>query len=187
MKLTLLNDAKLDAIRNRLGSLEGVPGDLAELGVYRGGVGRLMAKTCPTRTVRLFDTFTGIPWDGYSPEDDGHHPGEFAASLHEVREALSDCPNVVFHPGLFPGTAAGERFALVHLDADLYESTRAGLAWFWPRLSDGGCIVLDDWRWPYCRGVERAVREFVADKSPTLVESAPYQLTIGKTWSPQSS
>lgn len=177
---SLLSDAKLDAIRRACDQIEGVTGDLAELGVYRGGVGRLMAKRFPKRTVRLFDTFTGIPWDGYDPAKDRHRPGEFACSLDEVRAWLSDCPNVIFHPGLFPLTAAGERFAMVHLDADLFASTRAGLKWFWPRLSVGGCLVLDDWRWPMCPGVEQAVGQFFTGADHRFDESAPNQLTVWK-------
>jgi O-methyltransferase len=180
-KLTLLSDAKLRALWDVCGAVAGVPGDCAELGVYRGGVGRLMSLRCPTRTVRLFDTFTGIPWDGYDVAEDGHRPGEFAADYFEVRQALADRPNVVLHPGLFPGTATGESFAVVHLDADLYASTKAGLEWFWPRLSVGGAITLDDWRWRMCPGVERAVGEFFADKpGAKMLDTAEFQLTVFK-------
>ncbi len=181
MNGTQLSPPKLRGILTACDAIATVPGDLAELGVYRGGVGRMMAKRFPTRTVRLFDTFTGIPWDGYDPAKDRHRPGEFACSLDEVRAALSGFPNVVFHPGLFPLTAAGERFALVHLDADLYASTLAGLEWFWPRLSAGGCIVLDDWKWKACPGVEMAVNEFFAARTGyRFDESAAYQLTVWK-------
>jgi hypothetical protein len=180
---TLLNAAKLDAIRRACARIDAadVPGDLAELGVYRGGVARALAERFPARTVRLFDTFTGIPWDGYDPDKDRHRPGEFACPMDLVKDLLAGLSNVSFHPGLFPGTAAGERFALVHLDADLYASTLAGLEWFWPRLSVGGCVVLDDWKWHYCPGVEIAVREFFSLRTDHQSEdSAGHQLTVWK-------
>jgi O-methyltransferase len=144
-------------------------------------VSRLLSLACPARTVHLFDTFTGIPWDGYDVGIDGHRPGEFAAPMGEVREYLSDRPNVAYHPGLFPGTAVDGVFALVHLDADLYASTLAGLSWFWPRLSVGGAIVLDDWHWQFCAGVDKAVAEFFAGRTDAVFrESAPHQLAVIK-------
>jgi O-methyltransferase len=175
---TQIAQPKLVALAATLDAVAGVAGDLAELGVYRGGVARLLATSCPARTVHLFDTFTGIPWDGYDVGLDRHQPGEFSTRLNDVCEYLADCPNVSFHPGLFPGTATGDRFAFVHLDADLYASTWAGLAYFWPRLSPGGAVVLDDWRWPWCPGVAKAVADYFGAKPPTLSETAPYQLTI---------
>ncbi len=177
---TLLSEAKLRALWDVACSLGGVAGDLAELGVCRGGVARLLATACPDRTVHLFDTFAGIP-ETRDPSIDWHRPGEFAAGIAEVRESLADLPNVTFHPGLFPKTAAGERFALVHLDADLYASTRDGLEWFWPRLSVSGAIVLDDYNWKFCRGVSLAVTQFFAVRGGAeFVESAENQLTVVK-------
>lgn len=181
---SLLCPARQRAITDAVASLHGVPGDLAELGVYRGGLSRVLSLAAPDRTVHLFDTFTGLPWDAYADGVDKHRPGEFAASLFDVREYLADRPNVAYHPGLFPGTTVGLdglTFALVHLDADLYASTAAGLAWFWPRLSVGGCLILDDWHWAMCPGVERAVNEFMAGRTDAETrESAPHQLTITK-------
>jgi O-methyltransferase len=173
---TLLVRPKLDAIWSQLQSAP--PGDLAELGVYKGGVCRLMAET--GRTVYAFDTFTGMPRDGYDPAMDWHKPGDFADG-RDTLEYLSAFPNVRPVPGLFPATAVDSAFAIVHLDADLYASTLAGLEWFWPRVVNGGSIVLDDWDWQYCRGVEKAVKEYFGGRSDTqLIVSAPNQLTVKK-------
>ena len=51
---------------------------------------------------------------------------------------------------------------LVHLDADLYESTKDCLAYFAPRIPPGGVIVLDDYDAPNCPGVRLAAEEFLA-------------------------
>jgi len=49
-------------------------------------------------------------------------------------------------------------FAFVHLDADLYEPTRNGLEFFYPRVSSGGIILIHDYNaWPGCR---KAVDKF---------------------------
>lgn len=181
MNRTLLSKEKIAALKSALAKVERVDGDLAELGVYRGGVAHLLATTYPERTVHLFDTFAGIPANGMAC--DGHKQGEYAADEADVRQYLADCPNVAFHVGVFPETAMGERFALVHLDADLYASTKAGLEWFWPRLSPGGCLVLDDWQWRMCPGVEWAVAEYFAFKGKAEArfrDSAENQLTVWK-------
>lgn len=67
-------------------------------------------------------------------------------------------------PGYFPETATGveDRFAFVSLDVDLYEPTRAGLQWFYERLSPGGYIFVHDYNNQRYLGVRKAVDEFVA-------------------------
>jgi len=73
---------------------------------------------------------------------------------------------VFFHVGYFPDSVPesvkGQSFAFVHLDADLFEPTMAGLSFFYPRLSIGGLIVVHDFNaWA---GARKAVDEFCADK-----------------------
>jgi O-methyltransferase len=74
--------------------------------------------------------------------------------------------NVIAHAGRFPATITPEieriEFAFVHLDADLFEPTMAGLEFFYPRVPAGGVIVIHDYNaWP---GARRAVDEFCAGK-----------------------
>lgn len=157
----------------------GIPGSVAELGVYQGGSARFLATSFPERRVILFDTFAGIPFKG---ENDWHKPGDFGdTSLESVQAYLSDCPNVEFAPGLFPETAQpykDEQFAFVYLDADQYQSTVDGLFFFWPRMAHGGVIALDDYEWPNCPGVARALREF-GEKVHTFKE-VPYLAYLRK-------
>lgn len=176
---TLLNPSKIAALVDVLTKCKDLPGDLAELGVYRGGFAKVMALHSPGKIVRLFDTFEGIP--DHEESDAFHETGEFACPLAEVQRYLADCPNVVFHPGRFPTTAFGEAFSVVHLDADLYQSTLDGLRFFWPKVTAGGAIVLDDWNWRFCEGVTRAVGDFFAgDSSPRREVIAENQLILWK-------
>ena len=49
-------------------------------------------------------------------------------------------------------------FSFVHLDADLFEPTKNGLEFFYPRVSSEGIILIHDYNaWPGCR---KAVDEF---------------------------
>jgi hypothetical protein len=157
-------------------------GDFAELGVYRGGTARLLAKTCPQKRLCLFDTFSGMP--AVDPSIDAHRQGDFAdAKLDEVKLRLSDCPRVEFFPGFFPETAspvANRSFAMVYVDADIYQSTKDALAFFFPRLVPGGVMLFDDYGSASCQGVELAIREFVAQEATSPIITAVDQCALFK-------
>lgn len=146
-------------------------GQIAEIGVYRGGTARLLARTVEGmgRTVHLFDTFAGMPET--DPVRDLHRAGDFAeTSLDEVRAFLAGSPNVRFHPGFFPQTAGpvrDERFSFVHVDVDIYQSVRDCCEFFYPRLLPGGVMIFDDYGFLSCPGAKLAVDEFFADKPET--------------------
>jgi len=160
-----------------------LPGAMAEVGVYRGGTARLLARACPQKALHLFDTFSGMPQA--DPSLDRHHQGDFAdTSLAEVKEYLADCPRLHFHPGLFPASAASlppQPYALVYLDVDLYHSTKDGLEYFYPMLVKGGAIVCDDYEWKGCPGVKKALDEFLAGKPEKVFVTARYQCAIIKS------
>jgi len=148
-----------------------LPGDMAELGVWKGGSARTLVDAAPDKKLHLFDTFTGLP------EPSEHDPHLTAsmfndASEEAVRDALQGF-NVEFYVGEFPGTLTPQledtEFCLVHLDADLYEPTKAALEFFWPRLMPGGAVVLDDYNHPRCTGVNKAVDEFFRQEGVQFV------------------
>lgn len=159
-------------------SVRKLEGDIAELGVAYGGSAMLLSKICPDKTIHLFDTFQGLPTPGQS--DPLFRQGEFASPLSYVKGVLKG-KKCVFHEGYFPETAspvAGHVFALVHLDADLYQSTRDGLAFFYPRMVAGGCIVGHDYG--LAKGVRDAFDEFFADKRESVVELSGNQCLVVK-------
>jgi len=141
-------------------------GDVAEVGVYKGGTARLLAVSLPHKTLHLFDTFAGMPLTNVA--FDKHLAGEFSdTSLAAVQERLKDCRNVYFYAGLFPATSAPieqTKFSLVHVDADIYDSVRACCDFFYPRLEKGAVMVFDDYGFPTCPGARKAVDEFFAAK-----------------------
>jgi O-methyltransferase len=48
----------------------------------------------------------------------------------------------------------------VFIDTDLYQPIYEGLYWFYPRLSHGGFIVVDDYNWNDYPGARKAVGDF---------------------------
>jgi O-methyltransferase len=154
-------------------------GEVAEVGVYKGGTARLLALSLPHKTVHLFDTFAGMP--ATNAAFDEHHAGDFSdTSLVAVQQRLKDCHNVHFYAGLFPATSGPveqSNFSLVHIDADIYDSVRACCAFFYPRLEKDAVMLFDDYGFPTCPGARKAVDEFFQDK-PEI----PFYLPTGQCW-----
>lgn len=149
-----------------------IPGAFAELGVYKGLTARLIHHYAPERVLHLFDTFAGFTERARAAEfkntGDKIVASQFAdTSLERVqRHIRQKNGNVHYHPGYFPESIPAalqrESFAFVHLDADLYEPTFAGLEFFYPRVTANGILLIHDYNsWP---GARKAVDDFFADK-----------------------
>lgn len=161
---TMVGVRRLDNVRACVEDVlaRGVPGDLIETGVWRGGTtvfmrGILAAHGDTERRVWVADSFQGLPAPdpGRYPLDagDGLHKVDFlAVSEDEVRAVFSRYglldEQVRFVPGWFRDTLpplARERFAVVRLDGDMYESTIVALESLYPALSPGGYLIVDDY------------------------------------------
>jgi hypothetical protein len=160
----------------------GIPGDLIETGVWRGGAtifmrGVLKAFNVVDRVVWVADSFEGLPEpDGERfPLEAQAHCGKvmkrvynnFAVSMDEVQQnfrayGLLD-QQARFLKGWFKDTlpeAPIRTLSIMRLDGDYYESTWDSLVNLYDKLSIGGYAIVDDYgedTWTYCR---RAVDEF---------------------------
>jgi O-methyltransferase len=65
-----------------------------------------------------------------------------------------------------PGSAP-ERIALLRLDTDWYESTKHELEHLYPRLAEGGVLIIDDYG--HWEGARRAVDEYFGAQAPRLL------------------
>jgi O-methyltransferase len=168
---TMIGVRRLDNVRCLAQRVidEGIPGDFAEAGIWRGGCcilmrGILAAYAIEDRKVYAIDSFQGLPppRPEVFPHDEGMNLqvfAELAVSLDQVkanfaRYGLLD-DQVIFVKGAFqdtlPSLDAGP-FALLRLDGDLYESTYVALQALYPKLSPGGFVILDDVNYlPSCR------------------------------------
>jgi O-methyltransferase len=132
----------------------------------------------PARGLWLFDSFQGLPpasaKDGDKAQD---RQGTCLGSEQNVRRLMGALGiaesrlHVVkgWFEDTFP-TVQIERIALLHIDADWYESVRLSLERFYDAVAPGGFVVLDDYgHWLGCR---HAVDEFFAQRrlQPELVE-----------------
>ena len=147
-----------------------------------------MHKLVKDPILHLFDTFEGFPASDLREESGkaaGYTTQHFAdTSADKIRAKFSKSPNVFIHQGYFPDTAVGledVKFALVSMDADLEKPTRAGLEFFYPRLTPGGVILIHDYNadWP---GLMKAVDDFCKNipESPVPAPDADSTIMIVK-------
>ena len=151
---------------------QGISGDVAELGVFRGDFAALINAAFPDRTIHLFDTFEGFRVEDVGIEQEQGlsraKTGDFSDTAQELVAAkLPHGEKAVFHRGWFPDTFRGcekTTFAFVSIDADLYAPTAAALPLFWERLSPGGVLLVHDVNSTQFSGAGKAVRKFCAEK-----------------------
>jgi len=163
----------LELVSRRIARL---PGAAAELGVYRGGFASCINALMPGRRLYLFDTFEGFESSEAMREQrqgrlsEGVFEAHKNTSLNKVMGLMPHPESVQPMPGYFPESLNGleDVFAFVSLDADLEESTLAGLEYFVPRMVKGGCIFLHDYNSHAFTGVKRALERYEQSHGLTL-------------------
>ena len=170
----------------------GIEGALTECGVWRGGSMMAVALTLirlgvTDRELYLYDTFAGMtepgaadvssPYDGYSLQRRWRRRrgrGWASVPAESVRENLESTGYPPERIHLVAGkveetlpASAPERIALLRLDTDWYESTRHELIHLYPRLSERGVLIVDDYG--HYEGARRAVDEYFADAGERLL------------------
>ena len=168
-----------------------VPGDILEFGVFAGASLALLAHAQREhphglpRRVLGFDSFKGLPathdphpvWrDGAFAVNHWWHPtlavgAPVTPGVVDDLFRACDLPAPTIVDGLFADTVRQvvprdvTAAAVVHLDCDLYESTRDALAGVADVLQDGTMLLFDDWFLYHGhpeRGEARAFHEFLA-------------------------
>ncbi|MDM7998660.1 MAG: TylF/MycF/NovP-related O-methyltransferase [Dehalococcoidia bacterium] len=165
-------------------------GDFAECGVYKGGSAFLIAWSLAQngaterRWFHVFDTFQGMP-PSANADPSGIKQGRFGdTSLSAVQEYLKEFPFVRFHHGYIPTTldpVKDRRFAFVHIDVDLYQTTKDCLDSFCDRIVPGRVMIFDDCGWAvFTDSEKRAVDEFLANKREVPVSLRSGQCIVIK-------
>ncbi|HEX7302894.1 class I SAM-dependent methyltransferase [Lentzea sp.] len=122
-------------------SLLETDGMVLEFGVYTGTTLKIIANAADGREVYGFDSFTGLPEDWRT----GFEAGAFGL------EQLPDVPGAELIAGWFddtlPGFAAEHPgpVAFLHVDCDLYSSTKTVLEHVGSRLRTGSVVLFDEY------------------------------------------
>lgn len=166
-----------------------IPGDLVECGVWKGGSAMAMAMTLvrrgdTSRQVYLYDTFTGMTppekedqdFNGTTAEkllvqDPDNYRCE--ASMEEVSANMSNTGYPASQINLIKGpveetipSIIPEKIALLRLDTDWLASTRHEMIHLFPRLVQGGIIIIDDYG--HWKGSRQAVDEYLSEHNIRL-------------------
>lgn len=169
-------DVRLAALRLMIEEIKRreIPGEMAELGVYKGELAKEMNRLLPKKRLYLFDTFEGFDKKDIVIEKE---MGSVRAaerdfsdtSMEEVRAKLPYAEQAVFCKGYFPESLSEAgilpKFALVSLDPDLYEPVYQGLRIFYPLLSTGGMILIHDYNSMQFPGVKKAVDRYCREEN----------------------
>lgn len=168
----------------------GIPGDIVECGVWKGGCSMAMALTLEalgdrTRSLYLYDTYDD-GWPEGGPDDvmtdgttahelwlaavaRGENPDTLFAKHDQVAAAMKSTgyPMEKVHlvkgkvEETIPGTMP-DKIALLRLDTDWYESTRHEFLHLYPRLAPGGVLIVDDYGlW---QGSRKATDEYFSEQ-----------------------
>jgi O-methyltransferase len=171
---TLLDYQRLSLLRAAVRCCRNLEGEFIEFGTYRGGSAAVIGQELrrSDKVLHLCDSFKGLPPP--SAPDNYHTEGDFdeTSEARVVSGLRSLGVHAQTHVGFFHETLphlSNCRFALAHIDVDLYESVNQCLTFCYPRMTPGGIIILDDYGSPTCMGAKTAVDEFFADRLETVV------------------
>lgn len=157
-----------------------VKGCVVECGVWRGGMSAAVSSIMPNKTFYLFDSFEGLP---EVQEVDGvaaalwqkNKKGEsyFDNCRAEINEAEA-AMNIVgaeykivkgWFADTLPNYSFNESISVLRLDGDWYESTMDCLISLYPKVAEGGLIIIDD----YCvwDGCTKAIHDYFSKNQIT--------------------
>jgi|688.fasta_scaffold107996_3 O-methyltransferase len=172
-----------------------IPGDVVETGVWRGGAVIFMVKylqylsdvvffynderrITPKRHVVACDSFMGLPKPGAadvmfnlahaSTFDFGYLKVDKAAFLENLQAFNIKHTDLTVLEGWFKDTLhhMPNGISLLRMDGDYYESTMTTLELLYDKVSPGGVILIDDYRWWI--GCKQAVHDFFKKRNLVL-------------------
>ncbi len=158
-----------------------INGSVVECGTWRGGM--IAGTACVlgnNRCYYLYDSFEGLPdakpVDGkkalnwQANKESENYYNNCTADEEDAKHAMtrSGADSVVIKKGWFSQTLPsydGGEIAVLRLDGDWYESTMDCLNYLFPKVTEGGLIIIDDY-YTYA-GCSRAVHDYLAQHKRT--------------------
>lgn len=161
-------------------------GDFIETGTWAGGhailMGYLLSKYNSNKKIFIFDTFSGMPKpmsnevrisDNVKANTiiNQNMFNKCIYSLADLEKNIKsfglNLDRFFFVKGKTQDTLkkfkAIKHVAFVRMDTDWYESTKAEIEFFWPKLIRHGVVIIDDYA--YWSGQKRAIDEYFSKKN----------------------
>lgn len=180
-----------------------LPGDIVELGVFRGlslmsfaNFSEIYNIGDRTKTIYGFDNFKGFTEVGQEDGPDyeqhqktigGFNPEVFYEELKEVIEIFDEDrfagwkPRIKLEIGNIEETVPefaiknpGLRISLLHFDVDMYKPTKVALETLFPLVVKGGVVVFDEYGILEWSGESKAVDEYF-DGTEYIIKKFPWQ------------
>lgn len=131
-------------------------GDYVECGVYRGFLSKaimtyLSFENMTDRQFYLFDTYDGLVAEMVSEEDTAAHRQDYEDCYEFVKKSFAEYSNVNIIRGPVPDTLSSaniSKVAYLSIDMNCTQPEVDALEFFWPLLSSGAVVVLDDYGFP---------------------------------------
>lgn len=203
-RLTYLSPEKLKSLISFIKqvNINGVEGNVMEMGIALGGSGIVLASYMGERAFYGYDVFGLIPPPNDADGEDAHrrfqtikegksrglksdvYYGYRDNLLDEVRGNFSrygyaeDGSRINLVPGLFEDTLShdGPPIALAHIDCDWHDPVKLCLERLGPRISVGGFIVLDDYN-DY-EGCRKATDNFLKQAPFEIITLKPHAVLM---------
>ena len=164
-------------------SVQHIPGDIAECGVWRGYSSFAIASALKNTPKHLhgFDSFEGLSHPAIEDRVNEDHMYKWKRHDLAVEQAVAEKnlqsikEMVSLYKGWIPerfSEVAEKTFCFVHIDVDLYQPTKESVEFFYERLSPGGVLICDDYGASICPGAKQAMDEF-AEKIGRVVWHLP--------------
>ncbi|BDA83948.1 hypothetical protein Sa4125_14900 [Aureimonas sp. SA4125] len=177
----------------------GIPGDIVECGVWRGGSMMVAAEALQLfggeRTIHLFDTYEGLPEPSAEDVDIWGHDAKKWWETKKVSEEASDWARahldevkenmrrtgypeerLRYVKGMVETTIpqhAPEQISILRLDTDWYASTVHEMEHLFPRLVPNGILIIDDYG--HFKGAKQAIDEYLqAHNVPIMLMRVDY-------------
>lgn len=178
------NMGGIGTIELAIKNTENLNGEIWECGVFEGEtslrIKEILDRRNSNKPLRLFDSFEGMPYSGFH---DVHEIGSMIADVNIVRKKFtkpdgSMVSDVYIEKGVMPASLekfGDTKIAIAWIDVDNYESVKKCLEFIYPRVPDGGWIILDDYYCSNCPGAKLATDEFLKGKQEHLIFDDDHQ------------
>jgi predicted O-methyltransferase YrrM len=167
----VMNPVFISGLLQQVYNTEGKPGDIIELGTYKGGsavmIARLLNVISSRRTLYACDTFQGLPYDDKftaKTKVKGLFSDTSISYVYRKFRRFKVSERIKVVQGLFEESLSkklnNKMFSLAFIDCDLYDSTRYCLDFLKKRMQPGGIIVIHDYGDRHNWGCTKAVDDW---------------------------